>query len=529
MFRVAFFTILLSIVTILLGSGSAEAALQFDFKKTEDGIPYVFVSGEFDFSDDLTAFERLVRTNSATAVTFHSPGGNIPKALQLGRLIRSLNLITIQPRATECSSACSLAFLGGVLRYAEPGAIGVHKSSFSGDTNLSREDAVAGVQQVTAEIITYMIEMGVDPALLQLSLQYDSDDIRYLSKSEMAKYKVVNLGTDQASQPSAPTLPSPTPVAPQAQPPAPPVASAPIEPRPVEVAGRKRPISPIAGDTRAVGWVYINSCSWPNPGAEEIKARIDRHSFAAMRLVPAQTAYFDRNTTRECNAANSLKIYSGLAPAVRNYAYNTASDELIGILGDFGMSKEPSVITLQRDDDDDYRFDIWLTSAPPARDYATLAIPQARSGRIRRPQGKAPLMSLPDTKSKTLTNLPNGIAISILGNSGRWYRARGGGQVGYLHDTWVYIDQYDSGPFAERHIQVKSFDNYPETEAYVRSSVIPLSAFIATNGWFAITLRDTYPQDTAKSLVKVMKENGTLPDDSYVTYGNTYVRKVCCQ
>src|SRR5690606_7022182 len=120
-----------------------------------------------------------------------SPGGNIAKAMELGRLIRRLGLTTIQMRAMECTSACSLAFFGGTTREAEPGAIGVHKSSFSGDLPVDAEDAVSAVQQMTAEIVTYMIEMGIDPGLLQVSLQYDSHDIRYLSLSEMQKYRIV--------------------------------------------------------------------------------------------------------------------------------------------------------------------------------------------------------------------------------------------------------------------------------------------------------------------------------------------------
>ncbi|AMS40493.1 hypothetical protein AA2016_1561 [Aminobacter aminovorans] len=101
--------------------------------------------------------------------------------------------------------------------------------------------------------------------------------------------------------------------------------------------------------------------------------------------------------------------------------------------------------------------------------------------------------------------------------------------MGYMHDTWVYVDQYESGPFGERHIQVKSFDNFADAQSYVQASQIPLSAYLATNGWFAVTLNDTYDQQMASKLVKVMKENGTIPDDAYMTYGNTYARKVCCQ
>ncbi|RWE17628.1 MAG: hypothetical protein EOS76_18390, partial [Mesorhizobium sp.] len=60
-----------------------------------------------------------------------------------------------------------------------------------------------------------MIEMGVDPALLQLSLQYDSNDIRYLSMSEMVKYKVVTFTPEaspsQVASQVPPSMPTPQP------------------------------------------------------------------------------------------------------------------------------------------------------------------------------------------------------------------------------------------------------------------------------------------------------------------------------
>lgn len=388
MSRVFFVRVLLCVASVLLGATAAQAGLQFQVGQTDAGLHYIVVSGDFAYQDDLSDFEALARSNASVAVTFQSPGGNIQKAMELGRLVRRLGLNTAQFRAVECASACSLAFLGGVVRYAEPGSIGVHKSSFSGDIPMSTEDAVSGVQQMTAEIITYMIEMGVDPALLQLALQYDSDDIRYLSKSEMAKYKVVTLGLE-ASQPPVATLPQPS----------------------------------------------------PQP-----------------------------------------------APA------------------------QPSVASL-----------------PPASGYSSLAVPQAHTGRIRHPKGAAPLKALADGKSATLINLRNGSPVAILGNVARWYRVQANGQVGYMHDTWVFVDQYESGSFEQRHIQVKSFDNLADASAYVRSAPIPLSAYLATNGWFAVTLEDTFDLVMAKNLVAELKARGAIPDDAYMTLGNTYVRKVCCR
>ena len=379
------FRVILCAIALLFGAAAVHAGLQFSIEKTEGGSAFVFVSGEFDYQDNLTTFETLVRSNSPVAVMFHSPGGNIPKAMELGRLIRGLGLATMQVRAAECSSACSLAFFGGTIRLAEPGAIGVHRSSFSGDLSLNAQDAVSAVQQMTAEIVTYMIEMGVDPALLQVSLQYDSDDVRYLSKSEMQRYQIVTPEGENAQPQLAQPQRVPTPVAP------------------------------------------------PSP--------------------PQQPTEF----------------------------------------------------------------------GTPSQSYSDLTMPQARSGRIRRAQGVAPMKVLPDGKSSTLARLPNGIAIRSVGTEPEAVV-----KLGICTIPGSMSTSLKSGPFTHRHIQVKSFDNLAEAEGYIRSSPIPLTAYLATNGWFAITLSDTYAHDVAKNLVKAMKAAGSIPDNSYVTYGNTYARKVCC-
>ncbi|EJC78982.1 putative periplasmic protein [Rhizobium leguminosarum bv. trifolii WSM2297] len=196
------------VVCAWLGADEAEARLGYTLQKTDTGSAFVIVAGTFEYSDDLAGFREVVARDRPVVVSFDSPGGNVTKAMELGRLVRSLGLSTLQVRAAECASACSLAFLGGVHRFAQPGSIGVHKSSFSDTEGMPVNDAVSAVQQITAEVIGYMSEMGVDPGLLQLSLSYDSDDIRYLSGSEMTKYKVTTptlpplLSTEVEPEPS---------------------------------------------------------------------------------------------------------------------------------------------------------------------------------------------------------------------------------------------------------------------------------------------------------------------------------------
>lgn len=148
------------------------------------------IRGQFEFTDKPDALVAEVAASGARVVTFNSNGGNVHAAMAFGRAIRILGLETIQLRAAECASACALAFAGGVRRTAEPGSIGVHQSSFSEDAPITGHEAVAAVQALTADIMTYLIEMGVDPKLLQLSLSTPSSDMRYLTAAEMTQFGV---------------------------------------------------------------------------------------------------------------------------------------------------------------------------------------------------------------------------------------------------------------------------------------------------------------------------------------------------
>ncbi|MEY9829943.1 hypothetical protein ABIA25_001758 [Sinorhizobium fredii] len=166
------------------------AAVSIEKLQIQGGQTVLVVRGAFEFGDRPEALSAAVAQSGARVVTFNSNGGNVHAAMAFGRTIRALGLETVQLRAAECASACALAFVGGARRTAEPGSIGVHQSSFSSDAALDGHEAVAAVQAMTAEIMTYLIEMGVDPKLLQLSLSIPSSDIRYLTAGEMTQFGV---------------------------------------------------------------------------------------------------------------------------------------------------------------------------------------------------------------------------------------------------------------------------------------------------------------------------------------------------
>lgn len=171
---------------------TSKAAITIERVAVEHGPPVIVLKGEFENTDDPQALRKATLETGSKIVSFDSNGGSIAAAMEYGRTIRSMNMATMQMRATQCASACMLAFVGGSPRIAEPGSVGVHQSSFSPAANFSGPAAVAAVQSVTAQIMTYLIEMGVDPKLLQLSLSIPHDDMRYLTTAEMRSYGVIS-------------------------------------------------------------------------------------------------------------------------------------------------------------------------------------------------------------------------------------------------------------------------------------------------------------------------------------------------
>ncbi|PTW63438.1 hypothetical protein C8N35_1011491 [Breoghania corrubedonensis] len=359
-----------------------QAKLDFVPETTNDGLKFILVSGTFDHDDDLATFAAQAIIHEPMFISFQSPGGNVAKAMELGRIIRKLNLSTLQLRMLECSSACALAFMGGVNRGAEAGAIGVHKSTFSPGFTPDADVAVSVIQEMTADIVAYMVEMGVDPSLLQLSLKTEANDMRYLSREEMARYRVTWVGNATSPRRSPP---------------------------------------------------------------------------------PQVTDNPFHKPTAQLDA-------SGKAPA----------------------------------------------------------LPTARSGYVRHPKGAVHLKTSPGTKAEDAATLKNGTRITILSDSDRWYRVRADGRTGFLHHTWVRVDQFDGTPGYQRLIQIKSFDNAYDANTFARAFPLKASVFVATNGWYAVTVGDSYEVDKAIGLTRLLKSKGEIPQDSFVTLGNTYVKRVCC-
>lgn len=155
-------------------------------------------------------------------------------------------------------------------------------------------------------------------------------------------------------------------------------------------------------------------------------------------------------------------------------------------------------------------------------------LPEARTGEVRHAEGFVLLRHAPSASAAAIAQLPNNYRIQIMDSSDRWYRVKTEFGVGHLHHTWVRVDQFDATPGMQRLIQIKSFSDASEAFEFAGVFPLPVSIFLATNGWYAITLVEALDLASALERTRRLKRIGSIPEDSFVTLGNTYARRVCC-
>lgn len=277
---------------------AARADVMLQRIQIKSGPPVILLKGEFSQTDDPELLSREVAASGAKMITFDSDGGNVLAAMAYGRMIRSLGLSTFQLRAVQCASACTLAFVGGAIRQAEPGAIGVHQSSFSPGSDLDGHAAVAAVQTMTAQIMTYLIEMGIDPKLLQLSLSVSTDDMRYLTASEMQTYNVTSGSAGDAPERLGTTA--------NAGPPA--VPSTTI-----------REVSPPTTEQKALAFVTAYHDAWSRENAD---------AFAFMEKAYEETVEFYGKTTPKAAVIEEKRKFATRWP-VRAYSVKPGSAQVV--------------------------------------------------------------------------------------------------------------------------------------------------------------------------------------------------------
>ncbi len=92
----------------------------------------VLVKGKLDYDTApelrVVLFDHSLRFSKAQiSILLSSPGGAVSAGVDMAKIIRSYKANTYVPPATKCYSACTIAFLGGVLRQ-NVGSLGYHNA-----------------------------------------------------------------------------------------------------------------------------------------------------------------------------------------------------------------------------------------------------------------------------------------------------------------------------------------------------------------------------------------------------------------
>lgn len=175
--------------------------------------------------------QALSRAGAVDEIWFNSPGGAALEGPFMGRAIRKRNLAVRLRKEHACISACSYAFLGGVIRIVEPGAYyGVHMFSGAGDpalmlnlldrfstANAKRAELIRKgnppekVNEAVAEFVSqelrgweqeaanlaatrarYLVEMSLSLDFMTDAFGTEARQVCYLSQAGLRHYNVAN-------------------------------------------------------------------------------------------------------------------------------------------------------------------------------------------------------------------------------------------------------------------------------------------------------------------------------------------------
>jgi len=147
---------------------------------------------------DAARFRDLLATDAAAGrppvrtLRLNSPGGSVSDALRIGERVRDDGIDTVMEAGDICLSACPYVLSAGVGRRVDDAAqVGVHQHFFETNTILPAFLAVEDIQRGQGQVMTYLIEMGVDPQLMQHALVTPPDEIYVLLPEQLIDYRVV--------------------------------------------------------------------------------------------------------------------------------------------------------------------------------------------------------------------------------------------------------------------------------------------------------------------------------------------------
>ena len=165
-------------------------------------------------------------------IYFHSPGGSVEGAIELGRLMRARQMTAGVARTipqgcdrsrdresacdalrrsgrelpaelrtvpTLCNSSCVYALIGAAAREVAAGAqlgvhaavvVAYHRNGGAPPANVPARLKAAALARANERIERYLASMGIDRALFRMASEVSHERVRYLTRDEMARFGI---------------------------------------------------------------------------------------------------------------------------------------------------------------------------------------------------------------------------------------------------------------------------------------------------------------------------------------------------
>lgn len=183
---------------------------------TSSGHRVLRAEGQIDEDVAARLQDALKENAPIDEIWLRSPGGDARAGNAAGKVIRASGIPTRIPEGWACFSACNFLFMGGAIRFVDPGGLFVvHMFTHVSDKQAVRSELAKGTDQaiglisdveqdsamLASEDNDFLIRMGVSRKLLtevmyqQKAIADGPDDKstrRCLTQAEAIKYNVAN-------------------------------------------------------------------------------------------------------------------------------------------------------------------------------------------------------------------------------------------------------------------------------------------------------------------------------------------------
>jgi hypothetical protein len=194
---------------------SAYPEMRFTVQQRPGRSPVLLAEGTVD-DNLMPRLQAALASFNGDEIWLRSPGGNARVGSLAGRLLRDNNMTTRIPAGWACFSACNFMFMGGGVRYVDPGGLFiVHMFTHTENRAAIRQELARGEQNtvgligdieqdsamLASEDNDFLIRMGISRRLLT-EIMYRQNAVaepgnrstrRCLTQDEVNRYTVATV------------------------------------------------------------------------------------------------------------------------------------------------------------------------------------------------------------------------------------------------------------------------------------------------------------------------------------------------